>query len=339
MDQQDNEAIDDAAPFRAMRRTWQPVLRSVDLPVGAVRSVRLLDRPLALWRGGSGAVGAVDDRCPHRGARFGIGRVHGDELACPYHGWRFACTGVCTVIPSQPGRIPAGAAVGAYPVRERYGLVWVLLAPPAIAPLPDIPAFEDPAWTYLVAEPMDFATGFRREIENYLDMSHFAFAHASSLGAAADPCIPRYDIHEHDDGFRMEAPFPALAGGDAALSRLQRAHHRTQRCHLPNFTTIRQQWPEGHARVLVHVPSPQTATSCRVFWALAISPDFDGPSPAEQLRFAVDVLDEDRRMCENQEPAEVPLSGGDGLLVAADRLAVTYRRALRAFCRRHAACS
>jgi phenylpropionate dioxygenase-like ring-hydroxylating dioxygenase large terminal subunit len=329
--------MDEDTPFQVLRRTWQPVALSRDLAAGAIRTTVLLGEEIALWRGASGQVGAVVNRCPHRGARFGIGCVEGDEIRCPYHGWRFDTGGRCTAIPSLGEGPPAKPfAIAGFATAERYGFVWILLDGPAIAPIPDIPEFESASWDYVVAAPMDFASGFRREIENYLDMSHFAFAHARSLGRAAGTLIERYEIHEQEDGFRMEAAFPALSGGGAGLSRLQAGHHRTQICHLPNVTTIRQQWPDGHARVLVHVPSPITPTSCRVFWSLAISPGFDGPSPEEQLAFAYGVLDEDRRMCENQVPAEVPLALERCRLVPADRLAVTFRKRFRSFCARHA---
>jgi len=329
-------AVSEDLPFTVLRRTWQPVACSAELAIGTIHTVTLLGERLAVWRGMSGAVNAVRDQCPHRGARFGIGCVRGEDIVCPYHGWRFSGKGSCTVVPSLGDAVPpAGFAISGHATMERYGFVWVLLQGPAIAPIPDIPAFEDPAWTYVVAKPMNFACGFRREIENYLDMSHFAFAHAASLGTAASPLIDRFDVHDHDDGFRMEAEFPTLSDGAQHLSRLQSGHHRSQRCHLPNVTTIRQQWADGHARVLVHVPSPITATTCRVFWSLAISPNFDGPPPAAQLDFAVGVLDEDRRMCENQDPREVPMEPERSRFVAADRLAITFRRMFKAFCLEH----
>jgi hypothetical protein len=78
-----------------------------------------------------------------------------------------------------------------------------------------------------------------------------------------------------------------------------------------------------------------TPTTCRVFWSVAISPQFDGPPPEAQVAFAIGVLDEDRRMCENQVPAEVPMGPESCRLVAADRLAMTFRRSFTAFCERH----
>jgi hypothetical protein len=142
------------------------------------------------------------------------------------------------------------------------------------------------------------------------------------------------DIRElPDGGFEMNAPFPALSSLAEPPGKLQSAHHRHQRSYLPNFTTIRQTFADGDERVLLHVPSPRTRTSCTVFWSLAISPGFDGPPPATQLEFAIRVLDEDRVMCENQIPAEVPINPGSGgwgvLVMPGDTLANTFQKQLR----------
>ena len=166
-----------------------------------------------------------------------------------------------------------------------------------------IAEFEDPAWTYRLGPPMAFAAGWRREVENFLDMSHFAFAHRGTLGVSADPRIRGMEISTHSDGgYEMSAPFPALESSHELAGKLQSAHHRRQRGWLPNFTIVRQQFTDGDERVLLHVPSPNTRESCTCFWSLAISPGFQGPPPEAQIDFAVKVLDEDRRMCELQIP-------------------------------------
>ena len=70
-----------------------------------------------------------------------------------------------------------------------------------------------------------------------------------------------------------------------------------------------------------------------MFWALAISPGFDGPAPDSQIEFATRVLNEDREMCESQMPREVPVSplkGGWGVLVSpGDTLANTFQKTFR----------
>jgi vanillate O-demethylase monooxygenase subunit len=329
--------LTEEVPFQVLRRTWQPVALSRDLGEGQVRGYRLLDQEIVLARL-SGRILAAQGFCPHKGMRLDQGAVVGGELRCVYHGWRFDSRGECTNIPSLI--VPVDnkreqACLKTYPVLERYGMVWVKLDCQEAAPLPEVPEFESAEWAYLVAEPMVFQAGFRREIENYLDMTHFAFAHSSTLGLAADSVIPPMKITEYEDGFQMEAPFPALKTPHAQPGKLQQAHERRQRCWLPNFTIIRQSFRDGDERVLLHVPSPNTREQCTVFWSLAISPGFKGPSPQEQLEFAVSVLHEDRRMCENQVPKEVPLNpqkGGWGVLVTpGDTLANTYQRSFRKF--------
>jgi vanillate O-demethylase monooxygenase subunit len=231
------------------------------------------------------------------------------------------------------------ARLSTFEIRERYGMIWVKLDRDEIAPLPDVPEFENPEWTYLAAEPTPFQAGFRREIENYLDMTHFAFAHSTTLGVAADAIVPPMKIAELDDGFEMRAPFPALASPHTMPGKLQQAHERRQRCWLPNFTTIRQTFKDGDERVLVHVPAPNSPAQCTVFWAIAISPRFQGPRPEDQMAFAVKVLEEDRSMCENQIPREVPLNparGGWGVLVTpGDTLANTFQRTFRKWLQKH----
>jgi vanillate O-demethylase monooxygenase subunit len=319
----------------ALRRTWQPVANAADLPAGKIIGYTLLNVELVVVRFADGGLLAADTACPHKGARLTAGCLHRGELVCAYHGWRFNAAGECQSIPSLVEPNPEKLALShlrTYAVQERYGLVWVKLETSDHA-LPDVPEFEDPRWTYVMGPPMRFAAGWRREVENYLDMSHFAFAHRTTLGQAADPRIPDMDITLHADGFQMDAPFPALDSTHEMPGKLQSAHHRRQRCHLPNFTTIRQSFPDGDERVLVHVPSPNTVESCTVFWSLAISPGFRGPPPAQQVEFAIRVLDEDRQMCEIQIPREVPLNpsrGGWGVLVMpGDTLATTFQKQLR----------
>lgn len=327
--------LNEEAAIAALRRTWQPVANAAELSPGSVAGYTLLGTELVLARFDDGRLLASDVACPHKGARLSAGCMREGELVCPYHGWRFDAAGACLSIPSLVEPSPDKLALShlrTYEVRERYGFVWVKLAPSAHA-LPDVPEFENAAWTYVMGPPTRFAAGWRREVENYLDMSHFAFAHSTTLGKAADPKIPEMSIALHDDGFQMDAPFPALTSTHELPGKLQSAHHRRQRCWLPNFTTIRQSFPDGDERVLVHIPSPNTAERCTVFWSLAISPGFRGPPPEQQVEFAIRVLDEDRRMCELQIPREVPLNparGGWGVLVMpGDTLATTFQKQLR----------
>ncbi len=328
--------------LHALRHTWQPVANARDLPPGGVIGYTLLETELVVARFANGDLLAADVACPHKGARLSAGCIHDGALRCPYHGWTFGADGACHSIPSLLEPNPEKLALShlrTYAVQQRYGMIWVKLDPGPLADgsvpaLPEVQEFEDASWTFCVGAPMRFAAGWRREVENYLDMTHFAFAHRTTLGRCADARLPAMDIRPTPDGgYQMDAPFPALQTSHELPGKLQSAHHRRQRGYLPNFTTIRQSFPDGDERVLVHVPSPNTRESCTCFWAIAISPGFRGPPPEAQIEFATRVLDEDRQMCEMQLPREVPINpgrGGWGVLVTpGDTLANLFQKQLR----------
>src|SRR5690242_21879401 len=64
----------------------------------------ILEKPVVLYRGDSGRVVALDNRCCHRGAKLSNGRREGDDLRCMYHGLKFAPDGKCIQIPGQDNR-------------------------------------------------------------------------------------------------------------------------------------------------------------------------------------------------------------------------------------------
>lgn len=92
-----------------------------------------------------GKVAALDAYCPHLGANLGIGgKVCGDSIECPFHGWRFDQSGTCVAVPGQ-STVPHVAKLRSWPILERNGmiLVWhdVDEKPPAWEP-PVVPEIE-----------------------------------------------------------------------------------------------------------------------------------------------------------------------------------------------------
>lgn len=116
----------------AALRHWHPVLLSSklrDRPVG----VKILGSELVLFRGKDGKPGALNDRCPHRGARLSTGSVEDECVVCPYHLWSFDREGRGHS-PVNPRMKPFTRA---FDVTEMHGLVWVKLQDHA-AELPEI---------------------------------------------------------------------------------------------------------------------------------------------------------------------------------------------------------
>lgn len=166
-----------------LKNHWYVACTSQELTVRPLARTVCND-PIAFFRTQSGQAHALLDLCPHRKAPLSMGHVDGESLRCVYHGMAFSGQGKCTHIPSQD-IIPPRACVRSYPVQERFGLVWIWLGDPALAPdspLPERPWMEQSDWNHDVVQHFAVKANYALMGDNLLDLSHVAFLHASSIG-------------------------------------------------------------------------------------------------------------------------------------------------------------
>jgi phenylpropionate dioxygenase-like ring-hydroxylating dioxygenase large terminal subunit len=168
---------------RMFMNFWYPVVRAVDL--GATpQKARILAHDFVVFRDAQGKPAVLADTCIHRGASLSGGKCKDDgTVQCPYHGWRYNRDGLCTRIPSIGMRTqpPPRARVDAYPVEERYGIVFAFLGDlpdaerPPIMPIPEHGTDE---WrSTLVTFDVDYH--YERSIENGLDPAHNEYVHTT----------------------------------------------------------------------------------------------------------------------------------------------------------------
>ncbi|MGW1962578.1 Rieske 2Fe-2S domain-containing protein [Streptomyces sp. NPDC001935] len=163
---------------------WYPVATSRKVRRNRTFAAVFAGERIVLYRGRSGAVHALEDRCAHRQVPLSMGVVEGDILRCCYHAWAYRGDGRISQIPYLPKgceRPPRG--VRSYPVREAYGLVFVFPGDPALAedaPFPFLPEYHS-----ATHRTMTFSRTVRCHYsfmhENLLDMNH-QFLHRSVLG-------------------------------------------------------------------------------------------------------------------------------------------------------------
>eukprot|EP01089_Gocevia_fonbrunei_P018508 TRINITY_DN626_c0_g1_i1.p1 TRINITY_DN626_c0_g1~~TRINITY_DN626_c0_g1_i1.p1 ORF type:complete len:433 (+),score=10.69 TRINITY_DN626_c0_g1_i1:38-1336(+) len=121
---------------------WYYLISSWDLKPGDIKPVKFMDQSLVMFRGKEDEVVSVlDAYCPHLGVNLGVnGRiVAGDNIECPFHGWRFDGEGKCTHIPGQTN-IPQQAHSRGWIVREVNAMVWIWYS----VDYPDKPNWELP---------------------------------------------------------------------------------------------------------------------------------------------------------------------------------------------------
>jgi renierapurpurin 18,18'-hydroxylase len=173
---------------------WYPVAVSGSVRKEKAFAATFAGERIALYRGASGTVYALEDRCAHRQVPLSMGVVEGDALRCCYHAWAYRGNGRISQIPYLPkgaARPPRG--VRAYPVREAYGLVFVFPGDPQkaeAAALPELPEFDSAKH-----KTMTFSRTVRCHYsfmhENLLDMNH-QFLHRGVVGRI-QPTLLSYD--------------------------------------------------------------------------------------------------------------------------------------------------
>src|SRR5437867_9308463 len=123
---------------------WYAVELDSAVKLGSVVEIQFWKRSIALFRGQDGKVHALENRCAHRQLKLSIGDVEGCNLVCAYHGWAYNDEGRVVQIPHDLfGREMPSFRVPSYPVKVRYGLIWIFPGNPALAETHDIPVIPE----------------------------------------------------------------------------------------------------------------------------------------------------------------------------------------------------
>jgi vanillate O-demethylase monooxygenase subunit len=186
---------------------WYVAAWDHELIDGKLLARTILNRPVVLYRGDSGTVAALDNRCCHRGAKLSNGRLEGDCVRCMYHGLKFAADGQCVQIPGQDV-VPKSVRVTSFPIVERDHLIWIWLGDPAAADpgqIVDFPYLREPGWRGMPGY-LHYAANYLLIVDNLSDFAHLAFVHAKTLGGSEEYAFKTkpVTVEREDWGFRVE---------------------------------------------------------------------------------------------------------------------------------------
>ncbi len=170
-----------SAPER-FARGWHCLGLERDFADGKPHAVEAFGGTLVVWSDSKGELHVLDGFCRHMGGNLTNGTVKGDEIACPFHDWRWGGDGKCKSIPYSR-RVPLRARTQRYESVVRNGQLMIWndsegspadhdALPPV---LEGVGTDRYTEWTWNVI-PVDNAH-CREIIDNVVDMAHFFYIH------------------------------------------------------------------------------------------------------------------------------------------------------------------
>jgi 5,5'-dehydrodivanillate O-demethylase len=194
-----------------LRHYWHPVGGS-EFVTTKPQGVTVMNEELVLHRGSDSEPALMELRCVHRGVTLDYGRVEGDCIRCPYHGWLYDRAGQYLEQPTEPeeSSFKGKIRLKSYKVQEFGGLVFGYMGPePApLLPLYDVLRWDDGVKTVQVQM---VHANWLNHVENIVDISHLAWLHGYTFPAYGGRKISYH--RERTDFQRDQARDPASRRG------------------------------------------------------------------------------------------------------------------------------
>ncbi|MBC7242842.1 MAG: aromatic ring-hydroxylating dioxygenase subunit alpha [Anaerolineae bacterium] len=309
---------------------WYVVLDSTEVkgrPIGVTR----LGERLVFWRDSAGKVHCARDKCAHRGAALSKGKVLGDHIQCPFHGFEYAPDGRAVVLPALGRNTPAPERfhLATYPTYEAHGFIWIWWGekPPADLKPPRFFDDLDDSFTYgQVRDPWN--AHYSRVIENQLDPIHLPFVHHNTIGRGGRTIVDGPVIRWVDeDMFRVYVSSRVDDG--IPPRRPEEVEIRDGQVYLEFiFPNLWQNHISEDVRVVaafVPVDEEHTILYLRFYQRFIRIPVLRDLVNWLAMPFNRLVAHQDRRVVETQVPKPSALQMGEQL-VQGDRPVVEYRR-------------
>ena len=312
----------------------------------------LLEQRVVLFRTEEGVIAALEDRCAHRWAPLSQGQVFGEEIACPYHGFRYNTRGACTHVPVL-SHAPAKVHVRYYPVLEHASLVWIWMGHPQkadVALLPDIPWFTDPAFVLQWRGYSEVSCNYMLIQENVLDLTHIPFVHnvdsdSENQMKGWEELLAEINVTDRSVTYTLKlsdvplAPLLAIGMGIGVGRRINRVDWGTfasPACTFSGFD-FEDLTPTSSNRARysyrsMHCTTPVSPNRCHYWWPAAQDFGHQVPSYAQELSFILErTVKQDRDVLEAiQITIDRDMRGdiASEMLIASDRAPVAARRIL-----------
>jgi 3-ketosteroid 9alpha-monooxygenase subunit A len=177
-------SLDQGVPPARYARGWHCLGLASAFRDGKPHAIRAFDGKLVVWQDSQGELNVLDGYCRHMGGDLTQGEVKGDEVACPFHDWRWGGDGKCKAIP-YARRVPLRAKTQRYETAIVNDQLFIWFDPEGsvadrdILPhqLAGLAEGEYADWSWNITEIE--GSNCRELIDNVADMAHFYYVHFS----------------------------------------------------------------------------------------------------------------------------------------------------------------
>jgi phenylpropionate dioxygenase-like ring-hydroxylating dioxygenase large terminal subunit len=253
------------------------------------RTARLFDgRRLAMFKDSKGKMTAIDDVCPHRGAKLSSGTTRDGCIECPYHGWKFDGDGRLVSVPTTK-KIPKNSDVKKYQLEELYDFVWNVPTESKVSP-PIYTLLDDPKWNR-VSGSEEVIGNWIDWVANSTDISHINYVH--DFGNEKNGTVDEVTVEEYPDRAVCTAYVrPKAATLFTAPIQVKRSLIKVEFVY-PNTTIIHIKLKKPYEFVTYTTITPLDRNTSRMTWTFAHTlPKFFNEHFGEQMKKTI-LEDED----------------------------------------------
>lgn len=292
---------------------WYSVARSHELQVGEVKRVHAFDRELALYRTRSGVPVLQDAFCPHLGAHLGVeGKVVGETLRCPFHGWRYDTTGKCVEIP-YCDEIPERAKIRMWPCEEKNGEIYIWFHPENSAPKFELPAVEEldsELWTPPRRAEFEVPAHIQDIAENSCDPEHFKYVHKQQDTPPSEVTVDDDGRILHLRSDNSQADFP---------------HQLHAKVFQPGLAIVRTTYAPEAQMVVYNSAQPIDRHTTLLRWTLTVRREIEDLAGDEVMNGIIEGLSQDYPIWANKVHKHRPV------FCREDQTLVLFRKWVRQF--------
>ena len=264
---------------------------------GDVLEVKFWNTSIALFRDHNGQIKAIENRCAHRQLKLSVGEVKDCKLVCPYHGWSYNGDGKLVEVEHKLfGKTLPSIQLKTYPVRVKYGFIWIFPGDINLAnqvEIPHLPELEGKTSWPCVPFEFTWQSHHSMIIDNVND-----FAHAH-LHRKYQPFSNAKLTKCEEEGDRINISYDTFMGGDG-LSKLVIDRDRVETNSIELCFDYPYQWSNIGGKIkhwcfILPVDERTTKVFFLVFYSDALKIPFTSiPMPkwltVLALKFAKQVL-------------------------------------------------